>query len=158
MYQLSVGQYGGTEHAEPAPQRRVRPGELIVSLNDSVKTSGDAAATASTNAATLAERFGLSRKGGAPDREMLLKLPDDVTAVTSGTTPGSRANAATKTREHHSHRDSRREVPGAAASAGRQRAAAAQARHDPVRQASAQGSGGAQRGSQPDHAHVVDPR
>jgi serine protease len=98
MYRLSVGQ---STVVQNTPSLRLNdefvPGELIVTLKDSVKTSGDAAATASTNAATLAERFGLSRKGGAPDREMLLKLPDDVTAVTSGTTPGSRANADTKT-------------------------------------------------------------
>ena len=46
-------------------------------------------------ASTLATRFELSRKGGAPDRAMLLELPDDTTAI-AAMTPRLRALAGAK--------------------------------------------------------------
>ena len=95
MYRLSVGQ--STVSSNTASLRlsdEFVPGELIVTLKNFAKSSSDAAATESTSAATLATRFELSRKGGAPDRAMLLKLPADTTAITNGMTPWSRAAAA----------------------------------------------------------------
>ena len=43
----------------------------------------------------LATRFELSRKGGAPDRAMLLELPNDTTAI-AAMTPRVRALTGTK--------------------------------------------------------------
>jgi serine protease len=96
MYRLSVGQ--STVSSSEATLRlndEFVPGQLIVTLKDSTKGSAEAAETAATNAATLATRFELSRKGGAPDRAMLLELPDDTTAI-AAMTPRLHALAGTK--------------------------------------------------------------
>jgi serine protease len=91
LYRLSVGQAtAASAGSSLSLSDDFVPGEVIVTL----KSAGDPAARTATSDAVLATRYKTSRKGGEPDRAMLLTLPTDAAKIAAGMTPWSRATTA----------------------------------------------------------------
>ena len=92
LYRLSVGQAtAASSGSSLSLNDDFVPGEVIVTL----KSAGDATARTATSDAVLTSRYKTSRKGGEPDRAMLLTLPTDAAKIAAGMTPSSRAMTAT---------------------------------------------------------------
>jgi len=92
LYRLSVGQAtAASSGSSLSLNDDFVPGEVIVTL----KSAGDATARTATSDAVLTSRYKTSRKGGEPDRAMLLTLPTDAAKIAAGMLPSSRATTAT---------------------------------------------------------------
>ena len=86
LYRLSVGQATAPSGGSSLSLNDdFVPGEVIVTL----KSAGDATARTATSDAVLTSRYKTSRKGGEPDRAMLLTLPTDAAKIAAGITPSS---------------------------------------------------------------------